>query len=187
MNDQSKRTQGHEQQIKAGIQKSLDLASRTSANETSDNYELLEEQVDQLEGEAREAVRSKLDLAGLLGKLTGNKPLTPADLKTLELLIVGDAEYYLKYESEVDEWKAQLKRVLDQVAALQNSNLDVDTLMHLRALSREAHEAIADLVYYLDAKERVAKFRAAIQGSMDPEGYRFLAGIVREMLASDNM
>lgn len=187
MTDPSKKVQAPEQQIKASIQKALDLASQTTANETSDNYELLEEQVDQLESEAREAVQSKLELAGLLGKLTGNKPLTPEDLKTLELVIVGDAESYLKYESEVDEWRSQLKRVLGQIVGLQNSNLDVDTLMHLRALCREAHESVADLVYYFEAKERVAKFRAAIQGSMDPEGYRFLAGIVREMLASDKM
>lgn len=187
MSDPTKKSQAQEQQIKAALQKALDRASQASSDESSDTYELLEEQVDEVESQAREAVQSRLDLQALLGKLIGNKTLSQPDLSMLELLIVGDAEYYLKYESEVDEWKAQLKRVLDQIAALQNSNLDIDALMHLRALCREAHEAVADLVYYFDAKERVMKFRAATQGTIDPEGYKFLASIVREMLTSDKM
>jgi chromosome segregation ATPase len=182
---QSKDQQAKDQQIKASIQKALDLAARCSASETSDNYEFLEEQVDQLEAQSREALKSRLDFKSLLAKLTSRKPLTPADLKTLELLIVGDAESYLKYESELAEWKTQLKRVLDQIAALQSSALDVDTLMRARALCREAHEVLADLVFYFDAKERVAKFQSATQGQIDADGYRVLAEIVQEMLTPD--
>jgi chromosome segregation ATPase len=183
----SQNAQIQTQQIRSGIQKALELASQCNAAETSDNYEFLEEHVDQLEGQAREAFQAKLDLGALLAKLRANKPLTSSDLKTLELLIVGDAEYYLKYESEIEEWKAQLKRALDQIAKLQTDNLDIDSLMHLRALCREAHEAVADLVFYFDAQERVAKFRATTQGAIDAAGYHFLAEIVGEMLASDKM
>jgi chromosome segregation ATPase len=184
---ESKQMQVQDQQVKAGIQKALELASRCSASETSDNYEFLEEQVDQIEAQAREVVQSKLELDSLLEKLNGREPLTPSDLRTLELLIVGDAEFYLKYESELTEWKTQLKRVLDEVASLQNSVLDIDGLMHLRALCREAHESLADLVFYFDAKERAVKFKASTQGPIDAEGYTFLAKIVREMLTSDKM
>ena len=184
---QSRKTQAQDQRIQTSIQKALELATRCTASETSDNYEFLEEQVDQLEAEAREGFHSRMNFGPLLAKLEGGKPLSADDLKALELLIVGDAEYYLKYESEVAEWKAQLKRVLDQIAALRASTLDVEALMHVRALCREAHEAIADLVYYFDSKERVAKFRAATQGPIDSEGYHFLAEIVPQMLASDKM
>lgn len=177
----------NDEQLRASFKKALDLAARCDASETSDNYEFLEEEIDELEAHARKAVHAKLDFKSLLPKLVAGVPLTPDDLKTLELLIVGDAEYYLKYESEVEEWKAQLKRVLDQIASLQTSPLDADNLMHARALCREAHEVLSDLVYYFDAKERAAKFQAATQGQIDPEGYRFLAEIVQEMLASDKM
>jgi chromosome segregation ATPase len=177
----------NDQQIKASFEKALDLAARCDAAETSDNYEFLEQQIDELEAQAREAVHAKMDFKSLLAKLVGGLPLTPADLNSLELLIVGDAEYYLRYESEIEEWKTQLKRVLDQIANLQISAFDVDTLMHIRALCREAHEVLSDLVYYFDAKERIAKFKIATQGRIDPDGYRFLAEIVQEMLASDKM
>jgi len=185
--DQSKKVQAQVESVRSGIPKALQLASQCSASETSENYEFLEEQIDELEAEAREAFQSKLDCRSLLSKLTAAQPLAPEDLKTLELLIVGDAEFYLKYESETEEWKAQLKRVLDQIGALQNSSFGTDTLMQLRALCREAHESIADLVFYCDAKERMEQFRAATQGPIGPEGYHFLAEMVREMLASDKM
>ena len=184
---QSQKAQIQTQQIRSSVLKVLELAKQCNAAETSENYEFLEEQVDQLEGQAREAFQEKLDLGALLAKLRASKPLTSSDLQTLELLIVGDAEYYVKYESEIEEWKAQLKRVLDQIAKLQGENLDIDAFMHLRALCREAHEAVADLVFYFDAQERVAKFRATTQGAINPAGYHFLAEIVGEMLASDKM
>lgn len=177
--------QAKDQQVKTSIKKTMDLAARCSTSESSDNYEFLEQQVDELEAQAREAFQAKMDFESLLPKLTVGGPLTPADLKTLELLIVGDAEYYLKYGSELGAWKAQLKRVLEQIATLQASALDLDSLMRARALCREAHEVLADLVFYFDAKERAAKFQAATQGQIDVEGYRFLTKIVREMLTSD--
>ena len=176
--------QSKEEQVRTSIKKTLELAAGCRGSESSDNYEALEEQVDELEMRAKEAVHNKTDLKSLLSKLRSRAPLLPADLNTLELLIVGDAEFYLKYESELDEWKAQLKRVLDQIAALQHAGLDVNSLMQTRALCREAHEVLADLVFYFDAKERAAKFKMATQGQIDVEGYGFLAEIIQSQLNS---
>jgi hypothetical protein len=175
------------QPVKTGIQKTIDLAARCKGSESSESYEFLEEQIGDLEAQAREAVQAKTDLNSLFAKLVAEKPLTPADLKALEMLIVGDAEYYLKYESKLDEWKKELQGVVEQMASLQISPLDVDGLMHLRALCREAHQILADLVFYFDAKERAAKFQAAIRGQIDGEGYRFLAEKVQGMLTSAEM
>jgi chromosome segregation ATPase len=171
-------------EVASTIKKTLELASRCIQAETTDNYGFLSEQVEELEGQAREAFRSKMDIASLLPKLEKAKPLNVAELKTLELLIVGDAEYYLKYETELGNWKNQLQRVFAEIAKLQSSDLDVEGLMHVRALCREASEILPDIVFYLDAKERASKFQAATQGTIDPEGYRFLAEIVRQMMAS---
>ena len=174
-------------QLGPSIQQTLDLASRCTRAETSDNYGALSDQVEELEGQAREAFQSKMDFAGLLPKLKSGNPLTPSDLRTLELLIVGDAESYVEDEPEVEHWKSELQRVLGEIGKLQPAAFDVDGLMHLRALCREAREALADLVFYFDAKERTAKFRAATQQPIDPEGYRVLAQIVEAMLTSDKM
>ncbi|HUO25083.1 MAG TPA: hypothetical protein VMU61_05415 [Candidatus Aquilonibacter sp.] len=182
----SKESKAKDELMRAGIQKSLDLAARCSTSENSDNYEFLEEQIDQLEAQARSAFQSRMDVASLLPKLAAKKLLTPDDLKTLEMLIVGDAEYYLKYEPELDEWKAELRRVLDQIKGLQNSTIDVEGLMHIRALCREAHQVVADLVFYFDAKERAAKFQAVMNGPLSSDDYSFLTDMVAEMLAEGN-
>jgi hypothetical protein len=169
------------------IQQTLAVASRCTEVETSENYAALEDGVGNLESQAREAFQAKVDFASLLPKLEKGQPLMPADLKALELLIVGDSESYVKYETEVAHWKGTLTTVLGEMAKLQGSELDVEGLMHLRALCREAREILADLVFYFDSKERTRKFQTATQGKIDSQGYRFLAEIVRQMLVSEKM
>jgi len=178
---------GDARQLGAAIQKTLDLSLRCQQAETSDNFGLLEDHVGDLEGQAREAFESQVNVAALLPKLKERKPLLPEDMKALELLIVGDAEYYLQYETEVDHWKNELGRVLGEIGKFKASTLGVDDLMHLRALCREAREALADLIFYFDAKERTRKFQTATQGPIDADGYRVLAEIVTAMLSSDKM
>jgi hypothetical protein len=174
-------------QVDPLIQETLAMASRCTEAETSENYAALEDRVGDLESRAREAFQARVDFASLLPKLEKGQPLTLADLKTLELLIVGDAESYVKYETEVAHWKEELGTVLGEMAKLQGPELDVEGLMHLRALCREAREVLADLVFYFDSQERTRKFQEATQGTIDPQGYRFLAGIVRQKLLSEKM
>jgi hypothetical protein len=182
---------GDVSQLKTTIQKTLELASRCAQAETSDNYGLLGDQVGDLEDEAREAFQSKINFGSLLPKLKAGKPLTPADLKTLELLIVGDAESFLKYETEFDRWKSEIRQLVGEISKLQSALSDdapdVDGLMHLRALCGEVRRVLPAVAYYLDQKERVSKFQQATRGPIDAEGYRVLAEIVEQMLSSDKM
>jgi hypothetical protein len=157
--DQEGTSMGDVPQINLTIRQTLDLASR---------------------------FLSKVDLASLLSKLKSCKPLTPADLKTLELLIVGDAEYFVKYETELDRWKGEIQQLLGEISKLQSDALDVDGLMHLRALCEEVRRVVPPVVYYLDQKERASKFQEATRGPIDTEGYRFLAEIVEQMMVSAN-
>jgi hypothetical protein len=173
--------------VKAAIGQALQRASQCAENETSENYEVLEDLIEEIENQSREAFESKMDVASLLPKLKQAKPLPPADLKTLELLIVGDAEYYLKYETELDSWRQEAKRIVSEIAGLNSAELNVDQLMHLRALCREARRVLPDLVFYFDQKERASHFQAATKGPIDAEGYRALTKMVEGMLESDKL
>src|SRR5215469_8715659 len=102
------------------IKATLQLADRCAQTETSDNYALLEDEVGELEGQAREAFQAEMNIPPLLSKLKQKQPLSAADLKTLELLLVGDAEYFLKYETEINHWKNELKRLLGEIDSLQS-------------------------------------------------------------------
>jgi len=174
-------------QVATSISAAIDQANRCTATETSDSYDELAARVDSLEGQAHQAIKSQLDIASLLPKLKESKPLGPAELKTLELLIVGDAEYFLKYEGDLDGWKGEVNQLIAEIAKLQSSRLDVDGLMHLRALCQELRRILPNIVYYLDQKERTSKFREATKGSIDTEGYRVLAEMVTAMISSDKM
>jgi hypothetical protein len=177
--------------LNTAIQKVLEMASRCAQAETSDNYGLLGDQAGELEAEAREAFQSKMNSGSLLPKLKAGKPLTPDDLKTLELLIVGDAESFLKYGTEFDHWKTEVKQLIGEISkllpGLQTSDPDVDGLLHLRALCGEIGRVLPAVVYCLDQKERASKFKEATRGPIDAEGYRVLAEIVEQMLLSDRM
>jgi hypothetical protein len=178
-------------ELSIAIQKTLETASRCTQAETSDNYGALGDEVEDLEAQAREAFQSRMDFASLLPKLKTGKALTPADLKTLELLIVGDAEYFLKYETEFDRWKSEIRQLVAEISKLQSGSqdgeLNVDGLMHLRALCAEVHRVLPAVVYYLDQKERAGKFQQVTQGPIDAEASRVLAEIVEQMLVSDKM
>jgi len=178
---------GNGSQIAASIRAALEQAARCAAAETSDNYGGLDAQVEELDGLARESVQSHLDIASLLPKLRERKPLAPGDLKTLELLIVGDAESFLKYEADLPRWRDEVHQLTTEISQLQTSQLDVDGLLHLRALCQELRRVVPDIVYYLDQKERAARFQQATQGPLDAEAYRVLAEIVTAMISSDKM
>jgi hypothetical protein len=149
------------QDLNTTIQQTVELASHCTQAETLDNYEAFGDRVEELEAQAREEFQSKMDFASLLPKLKAGSPLTPSDLKTLELLIVGDAEYFLKYETEFDHWKSEIEQLIGEISKLQSSDPDVDGLMHLRALCSEVRRVLPAVVYYLDQKERAKQ----VQGS----------------------
>jgi hypothetical protein len=174
-------------QLEKTIKAALDAAADCTSSETSAAYGQLDALAESLEGQAREAMQLQLDMASLLSKLKQQLPLTPADFKTLELLIVGEAESFLKYETDLPHWKDEVRRLMTEIGSLSSSHWDVDGLLHLRALCEELRRVLPDLVYFLDSRERVAKFRQATQGSLDAEGYRVLAEIVAAKATSDKM
>jgi len=178
---------GNVSEVITTIKRALDQAGRCAAGETSDAYDGLGAELETLEEEAHQAVKSQLDIASLLPKLKEQKPLGPAELETLEMLIVGDAEYFVKYEADLDRWKEESNQLIAEIAKLQSSQLDVDGLMHLRTLCQELRRVLPNIVYYLDQKERAAKFQDATKGTIDAEGYRVLTQMVTAMISSDRL
>ncbi len=59
--------------------------------------------------------------------------------------------------------------------------------MHLRALCQELRRVLPNIVYYLNQRQRAAKFQAATKGPLDAEAYRVLSEIVEAMASSDKI
>jgi hypothetical protein len=170
--------------VSTRVQEMLAAATHCFEAESSDGYAALTEQLDELETAARETVQGHADYRSMLTKLDRGAPLGADELRTLKLLIVGDADSYVKYDDEFDRWKTELKRVLEQIRGLKASDGDAEALMHLRALCREASSVLVPTAYYMEQKERVSHFDHATRGPIDRESGSLLAELVRRMMDS---
>jgi hypothetical protein len=166
-------------EVSAKVKEMLDLAARSFEAENSEGYEVLCEQLEELETLAQKSFQSHADCQSIVKKLENGNPLTSDELNTLKLLIVGDAGYYLKYDDDFDRSKSELKRILEEIRNLQSSDLDVDGMMHLGVLCREASTVAKPTAFYLEQKERVRKFEDATHDGIDRESGRILADIIR--------
>ena len=169
------------QEIAAKISETLNTAGQLSTAETVQNYSLLRAQLEELDSSARRSLQSHVGYKPLLAKLQQGSPLTADELKTLRSLIVGDADQYLKYDDDFDRSKSELGRILDQIRQLKSRDFDLETLMHLRVLCREASSALVPTVHYLEQKERVQRFEEHTRGPLSSDASRILAGIIANM------
>jgi hypothetical protein len=117
----------------------------------------------------------------LIDKLENDTQLTEAELKTVRSLIVGDAEQYLKYSDDFERMKTDLRRILSQVEQLKSRDLDIDALMRLRVLCKEASSALAPTLHYLEQRDRVHRFEENTRGPLGNEAGQVLARIIKEM------
>jgi hypothetical protein len=159
----------------------LDMATRSFEAESSEGYGILGEQMEELETMAIEYLHDHEDCKAIVKKLELGDPLTPDEVETVKQFVVGDAYDYLKYDDNFDRSKAELKRVLDEIRELQSKPLDLDEIMHLGVLCKEASSAAKPTAYYMEQKERVRKFEEATRGGIDRESARILAGILRRV------
>ena len=172
------------------IDEVIGVAAQSFKDETEAHYQEFQNQIDALEGLAREAFQAKLEnmYFPILSKLEEGETLTAAEHNILELLMVGEAEYYLKYEHEVEHWRNELKRLIEEIKKQRALGLDeIDSLMRLRALCREAMRVLPDMAYYFREKERIRKFEEMTSGAIDVETRRSLANLIKEMMESDQM
>ncbi len=170
------------QEVATKISEALKAAAQCSAAETVENYSVLSEQLWELNSLLKQSLQSHTGYLPLLTKLQNGTTLTADELKTLRSLIVGDADQYLKYDDDFERSKSDLGRILDQIRRLQSNNPDLETLMHLQVLCREASSALAPTMHYLEQKERVQRFEEHTRGPLDRDAGRVLAGIIKQML-----
>lgn len=170
--------------------RSLAGAQRCFETDQVRDYESLERLIRQIEVGARETFQELVreQAEALARKLEDGAPLTIDEKQTLELLIVGDARYYLKYENDFENWKVELKRLLSEIDRIQPVGAKaIDELLRLQALCRDARTVLPGINYYLQEKERLQRFQTSTQSGVNPEVARILAEILREMISSTRM
>jgi hypothetical protein len=169
-------------EVVAKIEESLAAAARCSTNETTQNYDALAQGLRDLAELARRSCESHVDYGSLVRKLRAGDTLSPDEMATLRLLIVGDADYYLKYDEEFDRCKTELSKILGEIERLKASDFSADALMHLSVLSQEASELLVITQHYLGSRERVRMFETSTKGAIDHDSAGILASIVERMV-----
>ena len=172
------------QDVAAKLAETLGLADKCFQAESSEGYEALGEGLEELETAAKKSFETHTDYKTVLGKLEKGLPLTSDEMDTLKLLLVGDADYYLKYDDDFERSESALKAIVESIRKMQAGPLDVDGLMHMRVLCHEASAVARPTAFYLEQKERVRKFEEATRDGIDAKSGQFLANIIKEMMSS---
>jgi len=171
------------QEVAARISEALKTASECSRTGTLENYSLLQEQLEELESATKNSLRANVDYRPLVAKLEQGTPLSDAELSMLRSLIVGDAEQYLKYDESFNRAKEELEKLIEEIQALDTTDLTADSLMKLRVLCQDASIALAPTLHYIEQKDRVTKFQQHTNGPLSRDAGHILAGIIKENLA----
>jgi len=169
------------QQLAAKLSDALNMAARCSSRDDAEGYRLLAEKLAELESSAGQYLRSHMAYQAVVSKLQQDAPLTADDLKTLRALIVGDADDYLKYDDDFGQAKGELARIVGEIQKLQSSEPNLEALMRLRVLCREAASALVPTVHYLEQKERVKNFDEHVRPPLDGDARRMLAQVIQDL------
>jgi hypothetical protein len=164
------------------LQQALAAAEQCAKSETARDHEILVEVLAELRSAATRACHAHVDCASLIANLHAGKALSQAEMSTLRLMIVGDADSYLKYDEEFQRCKTELGRLLGELEEFRAKALDIDTLMRLNVLCQEAGAILTMAGHYLEQRDRVRNFDTATQRPLDLETSRSLAKVVTDMV-----
>jgi hypothetical protein len=138
---------------------------RVTESRNSESYLRLSGTLEKIESElSGYALKLAIDeMKAVSKKLKEYEDLSDEDMTKLKLWIIGDAEYYIKKEHNIEGWDSNLKRLIKQTNESWADHPDAERLLKLKSLAREALSAVADVAYYIKQKESVEKFNAAIK------------------------
>jgi hypothetical protein len=158
------------------------------AGNNADQYSYVATQLVQAKNKVREAIEEATadDVAAIISKLENNQDLTEAEKQTVRLWVVGDAEGYVKMENNFPDWLVEYQRLMDTVADYEGRPGAVQELVEVHGILEDAIKVADALAHFLEDKERVARFEKAIT-QLNAEDGKFIAGILKSMLASPDM
>ena len=141
---------------------------------------------------ARDAVREDLQkltaeaMTPIIEKLEQNQPLSFEEKDLIRLWIVGDAEGFTKRENDFQVWLEEFRRLGEIIRDKGRIPNSYPEFLDLYGDLEEAVRLAGDIQFFLEEKERVARFEQAIQNLSGSEG-EILAGILKAKLNSPEM
>ncbi|MGH7502506.1 MAG: hypothetical protein ACREL7_12205 [Longimicrobiales bacterium] len=169
------------------IAQARSLSERCLQSDAAEDCGALDQTIREVDALARETIQQRLagEVRRIADRLDAGAALTREDERHLEMFAIGSAARYVSEENNVDDWKAEVRRLiaeLDDAATIAGSS--IDRLFHVRALCRDAMGVLPELHYWMEEKDRIERFRAGAL-SRDPERARIVARFIRESLRAE--
>jgi hypothetical protein len=141
---------------------------------------------------ARDEVREALQaltaeaINKILTKLDKQELLAPDERNLVGLWIVGDAEGYTKMEDDFQEWLEEFRRLSGVLESYTGRSLEPQNLVEAYGVLEDAIRVAADIAFFLEKKERLERFNAAIN-SWTEDDCKIIASMLRSMMARSDM
>ncbi|MDD3374191.1 MAG: hypothetical protein PHY73_00515 [Candidatus Omnitrophica bacterium] len=137
------------------------------------------------DNELREGIQelTKIEVKKIINKLVGNQSLSSEELEYLKLWIVGDADYYIKMENNFEEWVREVKRLIDEINKETKDNMDFVCAGKIQGMVRDVIRTLGDVLFYLQSKERLEKFKEATK-KIDNEERALLIDLLQHKMNS---
>ena len=130
------------------------------------------------------------DLSGdkinkIIAKLNQGANITPEDLNLIRLWVVGDADYFTKMENDFENWKKVLSRLVGEIQRYEGRELSLEDSLALRGILRDALSVMADILYFVEQKDRIEQFEESTK-TLESDERLLLARILEQKLKDEN-
>ncbi|MFP4473486.1 MAG: hypothetical protein ACLFPX_06430 [Candidatus Omnitrophota bacterium] len=148
-------------------------------------YSRLSTIFEELDGYMREQMQAMTsqDIKAIISRISAGEDLSSEDLALVKMWIVGDAETYTRLENNVQEWKKELDRLVNEINEMRDKPADVQTAVKLRGLFRDGVRVISDIFFYVEQKDRVARFQEATR-QLDAQERALLVDLLEQKMSS---
>ncbi len=158
--------------------------SESNLAKTTGTYWKLSTTLQETESQLREYIQeiTKNEISQIIEKLKSNRPLNKQELEYIKLWIVGDADYYVKFENNYNDWVVELKRLMVEINQCNSENLSFKEASKLRAIVLDGIRVLGDIVFFIKQKERLRNFAESTEEINDEERnllIRLLEGKIR--------
>lgn len=149
------------------------------------SYEKIENSFDRFEAGLRERIQALTTQAmtGVVKKIKSGGCLDEKDTELVRLWVLGDAESYVKAENNFNDWLSELQRIVAEISVKTDAQPDAEKAFYLRGLLQDGQRLVEDIVWFLEKKERVARFIKPGQ-TLDPQERELLARYLIEQIQS---
>jgi hypothetical protein len=169
-------------ELSARIDRSFNDAEK---NNDAASYQRVATIFSEYEIQLREYIQeiTKGEINRIIQKLESQEEINTEELRFIKLWIVGDAEYYTRMENNFNDWLLEVKRIVGEVNKFNAAESDFEAASRLRAMLEDGKRVLYDISFFLEKKEREAKFTEATL-ELDKEEKDLLVKLLRHKLIS---